>query len=471
MRIIPQKKKILPLKIVGSNIFGRYAKISIEETFNMIISDNFLVPYAGYEKTKEIQSSGEGRGILLSTALNKLVIVINNNIYFVTKNENVELRANIDTYTGDVYIAENNNGQIAICDLKDIYVIDYKNNIFGKAVIDFVPNYISFQNGYFIATNSGKAEWRLSALNDGFSWPADAPHVGEFESNKADLPRAAIPLPGKENQLLVMGSNVTQLWTDVGYRTFPYQKTTAFNIDYGCVNQSTIAISDNFVIWVGINEKSGPAIIYTNGGEVKQVSNDGINFKLANLTAIDKCYGFLFKQDGHLIYQITFYQDNITYIYDFNTKSFFTLTDTTDNHHIAKRIAYFNNKYYFISFTDGSLYQMSSDFATYDGRVIPRWRICPAIRFDNSSDFIVDRLCFTVEQGMADELRFIDVSFSIDGGNVFSNTVRRQLNALGKRKNKLEFWNLGRANDFIPKFRFWGKDRFVVGNGEIEVHT
>lgn len=469
MPIFKQQKQIFPLKIVGSTVFGRYPKISIEQTFNMIISDGWLVPYAGHREVLSIDSKGKGRALFNSIPLQKLVLVIDNNVYLVSKQENFEFRASLESFTGDIFMDENDAGQIAICDKKDIYIFDYKNNLFGKAALDFVPNYITFQNGYFISADATKAQWRLSALNDGLSWPADANHVGSFQS-KADIPRAAIRIPGKSNQLFVMGETVTEPWVDVGYRLFPYQKTTAFNIDYGCLNQTTIAASDKFVVWLGVNEKSGPVIVYSAGGPVQQISNDGINFKLAQLERPEDSYGFLFKQDGHLIYQLTFPFDNLTYIFDFNTEKFFSLSDEKANHHIAKRIAYFNNKYYFIAFNDGNLYEMNSIYTTYDGAEIPRTRITPNIRLPDSSAFIVDRFSFPLEQGNSENLKVIDVSISRDGGKIFGNTSRTDLMELGHRKNKYEIWNLGRANDFVMKFKFWGYDKFVTGNGVVEIH-
>ena len=44
-----QNFKKISWQIVGSTKFGRYPKISHEQTFNMIRADDFLVDYAGYK--------------------------------------------------------------------------------------------------------------------------------------------------------------------------------------------------------------------------------------------------------------------------------------------------------------------------------------------------------------------------------------------------------------------------------------
>jgi len=469
----------LPLKMVGSTSFGRYPKISIEETYNFIISDEWLVPSSGFKKVLEISRIDQGRGIFASDKYNHLVVVIGNEVFIIDTSFFTKISIGlIDTLVGDVFMSENHKSQIAICDKKDIWIFDYAASTFTKANLgtSFLPGYIDFQNGRFIAPNLLDQTWRLSAIGDGLTWPFDSHSVGTFQT-KGDLPQACIRVPGGGNQLLVIGNIVTELWTDVGAQLFPYQRSSAYNIDYGCINQATIAASDKFVIWLAANEKSGPAIMLFGQGGFEQISNDGINFKLASLKHPEKSYGFLFKQDGHLIYQLTFYdaEDNFTYAFDFNTKAFFSFTDEKMNCHVAKRVVYFDNTYYFVSLAGGDLYELNSEYLTYDGEVIPRIRIPPTLRLPDSSPFIANNLTFVIEQGQPNADKYndvsrIDVSCSYDGGQSFSGNFGVDMNPLAQRKNRVVVWNLGLANELIPQFRFWGTGRFVVGNGALSIY-
>jgi hypothetical protein len=87
----------------------------------------------------------------------------------------------------------------------------------------------------------------------------------------------------------------------------------------------------------------------------------------------------------------------------------------------------------------------------------------------DQSNFIVNSLGFTLEQGTSADIERVDLSVSRDGGEHFGNSYGVAMNPLGVRKNKLMYWNLGYANDFTPQFRFWGKGRFVAFNGTMEV--
>lgn len=467
----------IPLNVVGSSTFGRYPKISKEETWNNIISDGCLVPFAGYT-ARFLSDALGGRETYTSTKGNLMISVIDNFVYKSIADVNGNLITskidNINTFSGDVFIAENNNGQIAICDKENIYVYNYINSTFTIAFtspgtrLDFTPLHIAYQDTRIVAAASN-GTWRLSLEGDATKFPADAQHIGFFQT-KGDSPLGVTRIPGKGNMLLVMGSNVSEPWYDLGLQLFPYQKDIYNNIDYGVVNQATIASLGDMVVWLSRNEQSAPAIMFTNGSGIKQISTDGINFKFANLKNPNSCFANIFRQDGHVLYILNFYKDNFSIMYDFNTSKFFHVSDHNFNSHIAKSITYFNNKYYFVSFKNGNIYEMSSSIYNYDGNEIPRVRITESIRIEDSSRFCINSVTFTMEQGENNNIQVVDYSISIDGGESFSNSVRYPLNPIGKRQNRFICYGMGSANDFISQFRFYGDSRFIVTDGVINIY-
>jgi hypothetical protein len=474
MTLTSSVAKNLPFKIVGSNIYGRYPMISAEQTFNMIISDNFLVPYAGYKKVVPLTDDGRGRGIYSSVNYNKIFAVIDNEVYAVNQNLAYQQIGVIDTFDGDVFIAENNAKQIAFCDKSAIYIYDQAQTPkFQKVTFvsedDFLPGYITFQNGYFIAPDLRRAEWRLSDFNNGLSWPVGSSNVGTFQT-KPNKPVAAIPFPGKGNLLFVFGETVVEPWFNTGQQLFPYQKNTYQNSDYGTNNAATIAAGDNFIIWLAVNEKSGPALMISDSGEPHKISTDGIDFKLSQLAHPNNAYGFLFRQDGRLLYQLTFPLDNWSLLFDIEAKSFYTPTDKHMGYHIAKRVVSFNNSYYFVSFKDGNIYELNSKYTDFDGEEIPRVRVCNTLRMPDSSRFVVNNLTFHVEQGEYSDLQAIDFSFSKDNGNSYSSYERIDLSKTGFRQRRINFWNKGIALNFTPQIRFYGKGRFLAGNGTMSYY-
>lgn len=484
--------KDVPLEVAGSSTYGRDPKILACRTFNMIMSDGWFVEYGGFKRILEFAESS-GRGIFSSTPGNRMIIVVYNFVYSITASSANQYFGSfvgeLSTFYGDVFIDENNTGQIAICDRHQLWIYKYNTGDFIQATLPagVIPNYVSQQNGRFIVPDALTNLVYLSAIGDGlnFFWSADGNPVALAIQTKPDRAVAAVRAPGKGNLLLVMGKTVTELWVDVGGALLPYQKSTSSNIDYGVLSAGTIACSDNFCAWLGINEKSGPVIIVCSGTNAETISTDGINYKLSQVVEPENSCGFFVKLAGHLIYQLTFYgdNDNFSLIYDFTTKKFFDVSNEEMNYHPARRAAFFNNDYFFVSLRSGDLYQLSASYSDYDygdGKIkeIPRVRICNNIRMPDSSRFIVNRLTFTMEQGTDYTYQQTNPDYqprlvlrnSRDGGVSFGSDSAKEYHVAGFRLNRFDFWNQGSANDYVAQFRFYGRGPWKCNNGLASIY-
>ncbi len=537
-----QKVTQVPLKMVGGNHFGRYTKTSDEQTWNMIVSDGWMVPYAGYKNVLDLGGTAIGRGLYASYRANLMYTVIGDILYQIDSSDLNDNSGTIAIGTlfsneGDVFIAENNASQLCITDDQYVYIWNYETSTFYTSNVghniapvgDIIwpypantPGYVSFQHGYFIIAVNGTTTWILSAFDDGTTWVPDAASVGTLQT-KADYIQSVIPVPGSANNIYVFGRNVVELWQFIQETgQFPYQINSSFNIDFGCINPSSIAWLDKNVVWIAVNEQSGPVLMVAQGTQVESISTDGIDYKLGNLTNPSNCTGFLFVQDGHLLYQFTFPDDNLSYAYDFNSKLFFSVSDENLNYHIARQVVYYNDTYYFVALNLPNVYVFDTIFpdAQYavngDVRDIPRIRITPPFSLPNEDYFIINKLSFTIEQGQPNTVtttvvveetydllateasvfiqtensEFIGtemvatetpiasyvtsrnniyLSVSRDGGTTFGSSLTIPMYPTGVRKNKLNVQRLGIANDATFQWRFVGLSRYVFTDGVAEI--
>ena len=444
-------KKRINLDIVGGATFDRYAKQSITNTFNMIVSDGALVPFSGYRISTPILENSTGRALYRSSRFDHMIAVLGDSLYIIDTQNFATFKGHLSTRTGAVFISENNSNEIALVDGEFLYIFNFVTDAFTKVTLDFQPNYITFIDGYFIAASRNTNQFRLSNLNDGLNWPADAANIG-FLQTKPDNVLVAIQF---NRQLFVMGNVTTEIWHDVGNTLFPFQRDNTISIDYGVLNADTVTSRFGRIVWLAANEQGSPIIVTSVGGAPKEISTDGIEFLLGALTNPQDSSAFLFEQDGHVFYQITFSLDNITLVYDFETNLFFTLTDEKSNFYIARETTFFNNKNFFVSFNDGNIYEFGTKFTTYKGLTIPRFRITKNFRLDDSAKFIINEANITIEQGASRELQAVDISMSKDGGKSFGNILRKEINSLGNTRNRLRYFQLGSANDLVFKFAFW----------------
>lgn len=544
MRQTPNSER-QPVKIAGGSTFGRYPKISSAKTYNMFVSDNWLINTGGYQRIYDLlpqsttNTGAQGRALFNSIRGDILLAVTGASVFSIDTNLNPTLIGTLATERGAVFIDENLNSQICIVDGVNAYIYNYSlpsPNLTVQSVSSLIPNYVCYHNTYFLFGNNDRttngAAWYAYQYDTATTITESTP--GQFAlQTKPDFALAIVRLPSQSANVLVFGSTVCEIWTQVGGLQ-NYRRNSTVSVDYGCLAVDTISYSDRLIMWLAVSEKDAAIIMAYTGQGFEQLSTDGIDYQLSQLQYPSEATAMFFRQDGHLFYQLTFYNpaDNLTILYDVNTKMFLNLSDANLNYHPAREYAFFNNELYFISVNNASLYQSSTNFTTYNENLptitqdptknleIPRIRICDTVRAEDSGQFRANTFSFTIEQGtdeavsglsllnnvdyIVTEDAFVfpnvmilteygipivdedsgagvgagdlsppyqprvDLSISRDGGYTWSNTVARNLNAVGYRQNIINWENLGSSNSLTIKIRFWGMSRFIAINGYIE---
>src|SRR5271168_5157 len=218
----------LPIKIVGSNKFGINFKINAEQTYNMFITDGWLCSTPGYKKVLQLQINGKGRGTKTSQDGSFVISAIDNIVYKVTGPINALIYSKIffiDTYFGQVTIAENLANQLGICDGQDVWIYNTVTGLAIKADLPIstrtgkriVPGYIDYHDGYFLVPDLESGGWYLSAPSNGLNWnwgTSSLPVSAEIQT-KPCTATAVLRAPGKGNLIYVFGTNVMEMWQDV----------------------------------------------------------------------------------------------------------------------------------------------------------------------------------------------------------------------------------------------------------------
>jgi hypothetical protein len=529
----------IPIRIVGSSVFGRYPTISVERTYNMFITssgdgeEEWLVDFPGYAAVLSlIDGSTEGRGIFRSVRGGFLLAVAGSNVYRIDQfAASAELLGSIGTSTGEVFFDENLSSQIAFVDGSIAYIYNYlaaphaiAPAVYDSHSSDFTPNYITYQNTYFIFGNA-------LTTNDGSKWVIYQADTGSGDYNlawvqtlaiqtKPDFAKAVLRIPGAGNNVLVLGTTVGEIWNNIGGLAV-YQRNSSLNIDFGVASVGTLAANEDVVAWLGVNEKSTASLMAYRGGSATRISTDGLDHLLATVKTPTNSTAFLFRQDGHNFYVLSFLdpKDNFSIMYDFTTNKIYDVTDWDFSTFPARQIVLFNNKTYFISYKDGKIYELSTDLTTYDlfpnsteetvnvVYEIPRVRLTNTYRLPRPEKYLINLFTFVIESGTTanaynvpvcfgyiieehsdsiiyteDDLPIlveggycitnkprVDLTISKNGGITFSNVVSYELKATGDFQNQPRFFNLGYAQQITYQLRFWGSGRFVVKNGTMEI--
>lgn len=447
------------VNVVGGSNYGRYNKISAERTYNMFIttsgepdSDDYeiwMVNFPGYQRvvnfvppgtipsgtTPNNWPSGSGRGIFKSTRGGFAIAVINSQVFRISESFVVTQIGTLNTSMGEVFMAENLSSQICIVDGQDAWIYYYGSGgpsftqqadaYFGT---DLIPNYVEYHNSFFLFGNNNQsgngAFWYIYK----FSTSSTIVFVTNLAlQTKSDFALAVKRLPGQGNNVLVLGETVSEIWTNVGGLQ-EYIRNPTKNINYGCISVSTIGESGDIVAWLAANEEESPVIMAYDGTTLSQISTDGIDYRLSQIVRPDLSTALFYRTEGHLFYQLTFYgsSDNLTLLYDFNSKMFFNLTDQFMNYHPARQLIYFDNKLYFLSLNNAALYLLSSNITAINENLpriqapleyneelvyqIQYERITSSVRQANSGRFRANSLVLTLEQGFDPDYTGLELS-------------------------------------------------------------
>lgn len=504
MRQTPESSQV-PVIVCGSSTFGRYPKISSERTYNLYLSDEWLVNFAGYQKILIISPSGQGRGIFNSIRGGFMLVVVNGTVYTISNLFGVTVIGTIATSAGEVFIDENLNQQICIVDGVNMYIYNYSlgfpNLTLQSVPPALTPNYVAYHNTFFLVgngnTTTSGSPWYAFVMASPTTISTSASNTFTLQT-KPDYPIAVVRLPGQASNVLVFGTAVCEVYTNVGGLQ-NYRRNNTVNIDYGCISVSTIATSDKFVAWLAANQNNAPVIMVFSGQAYEPISSDGIDYVLSQISFPAQSTAMFRRFDGHLIYQLTFYNpaDNLTLFYDFTTEKFFDMTDNAENYHPARDYIYFEGDTYFISLNNGSIYKSNTNLTTYNESIgsvdptlnlfIPRTRVTNIVRLPDTSRFIANSLVLMIDQG--NDPGFIglppvdndippipygprvDLTISNDEGITWSNTVTRDLNPIGYRKNQLTWEKMGQSNSLTFKFRFWSMSSVIVNNAILDIYS
>lgn len=458
-RVTPNSNSI-PLNIVGGSAFARYSKISSEFTLNMMIQENgyppdsesyeqWLCNFPSYSRILNFTPQpsplpvaypdqlppGTGRGLFNSIRGGFALAVVNSIVFRLDSNLGFTEVGVISSSEGDVYMAENLSSQICIVDGVNAWIYNYSGvgAVFTLQALSngLVPTYVRYHNTFFDFGNGNKT----SNGSQWFCYIYDTPStIVQFPANsslalqtKADYALAVVPIPGRGNNVLVMGSTVSEIWTQVSGGLQPYIRNPSVNINYGCLSIATIAEGGDYITWLGANEDEKPVIMVYDGNKALPISSDGIDYLMSQVSAPNTSTALMYRAGGHLIYQLTFYdpRDNFTIMYDFDTQKFFNLSDQAGNYHPARQLIYFQLQTYFVSIRNTALYLLSSDItdidenlpqtsadSPFDQNLVyepPRIRVTGNIRQANSTRFRVNSLVLTLEQGSDLDFQEIDL--------------------------------------------------------------
>lgn len=335
------------------------------------------------------------------------------------------------------------------------YIFALDTNTLTEITADGFPDDASqaaFMDGYFLALVNGSLSFQISDLEDGLTW--DGLDIGTRSQQADNLVAFLVD----HDLLWLMGSETSEVWYNSGAVAFPFQPVPNVFIEQGCAAADSLCAFDNGVAWLG-RDKTGSAMAFkAEGFNPIRISTHAIEQQWQRYPRVDDAEAFVYQENGHVFYQLTFPTAGKTWAFDASTKQWAerSLWDSATGTERADRAACHTVAFGHHLIGDrysGTVYRQSVDLYA-DGDQPKRWlRRAPHLS-DENRRLVHRRFELRAEvgvglsEGQGSDPQ-VDLRWSDDGGFTYSNIHSRSLGSQGAYQTRVQWHNLGMARDRV----------------------
>ena len=354
----------------------------------------------------------------------------------------------ISTATGNVSMSDNGLQVIIVDGTADGYLVE-GGVLTAISDGDFpASSTVTFQDGYFIVTETASGRIWVSGLYDGDSW--DALDYATAEARPDDV----VTVKSSSRELWVLGKESTEVYYNSGDADFPFERLPGAFLELGIGAQDSLAKGDLSLWWLTDQVE----LVRSKGYSAQKVSTETVEYQWSLYERIDDAKGFFYTEAGHKFYQITFPTANKTWVYDVATgflheRKSYQAAVTPPGRHRANCHVWFDNKNIVGDYENGKLYELDMDTFTDNGQMIRRVRAAQSISEERLNIFY-HRFEVEFEAGVgmvvgAGVNPQAVLDWSDDGAKTWSNELWADIGRIGEYQARVKWNRLGRARSRV----------------------
>lgn len=176
---------------------------------------------------------------------------------------------------------------------------------------------IAYLDGTYFASQADTNVVYYSANSAESNQPGVSWDMLNFFTKEA-YPDAVNALFADHEQLYLLGAEQsTEVWSNTGSGTNPYQRNPSYFIHYGCQAAFSVCRLGGGVAWIGGESSRGQRVAFLATGYVPQrISTAAIEKAWGAYAAVADAVAYTIIQDGHETWKISFPTANATWAYD-----------------------------------------------------------------------------------------------------------------------------------------------------------
>jgi len=142
-------------------------------------------------------------------------------------------------------------------------------------------------------------------------------------ASKAGFPDHLQGLCVAQRNIWLIGTQTTEIWTNVGAAQFPFAIVNQAYVEHGCEAPSTIVKCDERILWIAQDRRGRTECVITTGYAIEKVSTFAIENEWMTYPSRADAVAYSYIQEGHTFYVVTFPQarngKGATWCYDLRT--------------------------------------------------------------------------------------------------------------------------------------------------------
>lgn len=442
----------MKIGLVGPTYQQRSLPFDAQRTINLypVIDQQGKETTALYGTPGKTLFSTAGNGSVrngFTSSNGRAFFVSGSGLYEITSAGVSTLLGTLLTSSGNISIDENNI-QLGICDGTNVYVLVYSTNAFSQVTDPDLPiscGSITTIDGYFVVNQNNTGKFFISALNDGTSW--DALDFATAESSPDSLVRVHIAV----GQLWLFGTKTTEIWTNTGASSFPFERISGAKMQVGIMAAHTAVDVDNSIFWVGQSDVGAGIVYRAQGFSPLRISTESIELLIQQATSPADIKAYTYQQDGHTFYVLTGGGMPTNLVYDISTQQWHERAYLNALGVFEQDLGYCGiyafNMQLVGSRRDGKIYSVSMSVYTDDGDEIASERIYTHLGNENQRTRY-NQLEIAMETGVGNQVApgvnpLITLWMSRDGGKTYSGGYTKSFGAVGNYETRAVFRRLG----------------------------
>ena len=420
---------------------------------------------------------GGGRGIYSMKADTEHLFAVRGETFFQydVGTDAFVSRGTLSTNQGFLQFS-NNSTQILIADGRYGYGFDLNTLAFNRLdgvagpVVDPWPG-VGGQTGAAysslrcISIEAGTGNFWCSHQDDIFNWSGSAGAEAET------FPDPLVGIASLGQILFLLGSNSYEVWMDQGFQDFPYRRVQAGS-NIGCAAASSIVVFGGSVYWLG-GSAEGKGIVYkTSGYQAVPISDTRTDEIISQIADISDATAFIYQEQGHVFYRISFGFGNLTLSYDITTDLWAQCDyrdPTTGQSKRRPEISQcvFAGQNLVQDYRDGSICEMNRKYFTDAGLPVVREKVFEAWPSEQENRMDVPPFAVMLDMGNTpegSESPKAMVSFSDDRGKTYGVEHYRDLGQIGEYGKRIVWHGQGSTFGRNYKLRMTGNQDLVIRN-------